>query len=81
MDTKPDFDLSERAKVGDFISAIIDSGTRIASMSASEIIDTICTTHASASLRDDFENMDLEELRQLATEAMELVVERMIGGE
>ena len=81
VDTKPDFDLSERAKVGDFISAIIDSGTRIASMSASEIIDTICTTHASASLRDDFENMDLEELRQLATEAMELVVERMIGGE
>lgn len=81
IDTKPDFDLSERAQVGDFISEIINQGMRISSLNASELIDMICNTHASSYIRDEFENMDVEELRQIAKDAMELVVERMVGGD
>jgi hypothetical protein len=54
---------------------------RISSLNASELIDMICNTHASSYIRDEFERMDVEELRQMAKDAMELVVERMVGGD
>lgn len=81
VNTMPPFDLRERARVGDFVSAVIDYGSLLSEKSASELIDIICTTHAAnAYIRHVFEEMDPDELRALADEAMKLVVERMIGG-
>ncbi len=80
VDTSPPFDLNERVKVGDFVSSVISTGTDYASKNASELIDIICNTHASMTIRHVFEDMEPEELRALVQDAMKLVVERMIGG-
>lgn len=81
INTTPPFDLAERARVGDFISAVIDYGTLLSGMSASNLIDLICNTHASnVYIRHVFEEMDPDDLRALAKDAMGLVVERMTGG-
>ena len=81
VNTSPPFDLEERAKVGDFVSSVIDMGSSISDRPISEIIDTICNTHASNTyIRHVFEEMDPDELRGLVKDAMKLVVERMIGG-
>lgn len=80
--TTPPFDLRERARVGDFISSVIDYGTLLSEKSVTELVDTICTTHASnVYIRHVFEEMDPDELRSLVDDAMKLVVERMMGGD
>lgn len=81
INTLPPFDLRERVSVGDFVSSVIDYGAILSDKTASELVDIICTTHASnIYIRHVFEEMDSEELRQLADDAMKLVVERMMMG-
>lgn len=82
VNTSPPFDLQERARVGDFVSSVIDYGNHLDEVPVSELIDTICNTNASnQSLRFVFENMEHEELRALVRDAMKYLVERLIEGD
>lgn len=80
--TSPIFDFKERAKVGDFVSAVIDHGNMLSGRSIPELTDIICNTHASSTyIRHIFEEMDADDLRLLVDDAVKLIVERMTGGD
>ena len=80
--TFPMMDLKERAQVGDFISTVIDMGSRMSLKTAPELVDIICTTTASNTyIRSVFESMGPDELRALADDAVKLILEHMIGGD
>jgi len=76
----PDMDLNERRKVGDFISAVINESDAIFGMTRDELILTICGTKASLSVRDIFEGMSDEELKEMVSDARASLLERLTGG-
>ena len=80
--TRPVFDLEERSKAGDFTAAVIDYGTNLSSSLTREaIIDRICSTDASASIRPILESMTSDEIRQILDDSIAYVVEKMLEAE
>lgn len=75
--TSPDIDLSARAKIGDFASAVIDYGTGLESVSRNEIIDIICSVPAVSTLRSHFESLDSDELRNIVDDSMKLILAKL----
>lgn len=80
VDSMPTIDIEERKRTGDLASSIIISGERIRSMSRNDMIDIICSTKASASVRYVIEGMSDEELRMMVDDATISLLERVSGG-
>ena len=78
LKTLPEIDLKERKDVGDFTSAVIDFGKKLETSRKEDLINIICSTTTSASIRPMFESMDDSELRAIARDSMLFVVERIM---
>ena len=76
--TSPDIDFRKRAESGDFVSAVIDYGFNLESASREELIGMICETPAiNKTLRQNFEAMSSDELREIVDDAVKLIVAKM----
>jgi hypothetical protein len=76
--TSPDIDFRKRAESGDFVSAVIDYGFSLESASREELIGMICETPAiNKTLRQNFEAMSSDELREIVDDAVKLIVAKM----
>ncbi len=79
LDTLPEIDLEARRKSGDFMSALLDYSDTLSRSGKLKIIDAICSTGASESIRHVFEMMDEGELADLVSAAALLVLDRSMG--
>ena len=80
--TRPEFDLDSRSKAGDFTAAVIEYGSGLSStLSRDQIIDRICSTNASQSIRPILEAMSSDELRGLVDDSIAYIVEKMLEAE
>ena len=79
--TSPDIDMKLRAETGDFISAVIDYGLNLQSASRQDLIEIICETPAiNKSLRQYYESMESDELRETVDDAIKLIIAKMGEG-
>lgn len=79
LQTLPEIDIEARRETGDFVSAVINYGTRLETEKRDIIIDMICSTTTSENFRSKYEAMSDEELSSIARDAMLLVVEKILG--
>ena len=77
LHTSPEIDLNERAKGGDFISAVLEYNLTLSSLRKEELIDIICSIPSSSSIRNIFEEMDADELRELVNTSTRYIIEKM----
>jgi exonuclease SbcD len=77
MRSTPSIDLAKRKETGDFISAVIDFGTKLSTGRREDLLDVICSTTTAESLRQKYDTMSDDELRAIANDAMLLVVEKL----
>ena len=76
--TSPDIDFRLRSETGDFISAVIDYGLSLQSASREDLVEIICETPAiNKSLRQYYESMSSDELRQTVDDAIKLIIAKM----
>ena len=80
IQSKPQIDLEARKNTGDFVSAVINYGSRLETFSREELLDMICCTTTAKSQRNRFERFDNDELRQIVRDATYMIVERMTEG-
>lgn len=80
LNTLPEMDMEKKRGAGDFMSAIIEYGSRISQMGRSDIIDAICSTDASGKIRENFEAMSTEDLQRLINDAVLLILEKSMEG-
>ncbi len=80
LKTTPDFDLDAREDVGDFISAVLSYRKKLKEARREEILDIICSSQTSKSLRDRFDMFSDEELQQMLDDSAYLVIEKLSGG-
>ena len=78
--SSPMIDMDTRKNTGDFVSAVINYGNRLESSTREELLDMICCTTTSRSLRGRFETFSDEELRQIVRDATYLIVDKMTEG-
>jgi DNA repair exonuclease SbcCD nuclease subunit len=62
-------DLESKKRSGDFSSAVLQSGDALSALGKDSLIDRICGSKASLSLRHVFEGMDPKDLRKLVDDA------------
>ncbi|MBP5395029.1 MAG: hypothetical protein J6Y18_03880, partial [Candidatus Methanomethylophilaceae archaeon] len=76
--TSPDIDFRARSETGDFISAVIDYGMSLESASREDLVEIICETPAiNKSLRQYYDVMSSDELRQTVDDAIKLIIAKM----
>lgn len=76
--TSPNIDLKKRSESGDFVAAVIDYGFNLESASREELINMICETPAiNKTLRQNFEAMSSDELREIVDDAIKMIVAKM----
>ncbi|MCQ2086381.1 MAG: DNA repair exonuclease [archaeon] len=78
----PDIDLNSREKTGDFISEVIRCGReRLNEFSRDLLLNTICSTRLSQSIKKEFEAFSDEELRRMIADAQYRIVEELLRAE
>ncbi len=76
--TTPDIDLDAREDVGDFTSAVLSYRKRLKTMNREELLDRICSTGATQTIRGDFEQFTDEELREIIDDSTYLIIEKIM---
>ena len=76
----PDIDIEERRNTGDFPAVVIIESEKIMGMSRNELLDIICSSKASKTIRHVFEGMDDDGLRSIVDDARMSLLERLTGG-
>ncbi|NLL95067.1 MAG: DNA repair exonuclease [Thermoplasmatales archaeon] len=79
LGTYPEVDIGARRKSGDFISAVLDYADTLSRSGRQDILDAICSTAASQSVRHLFEGMGDGELADLVDAAALLVLDKSAG--
>ena len=76
--TSPDIDLKKRSESGDFIASVIQYGLNLESATREELVNIVCETPAiNKTLRQNFEEMTSDELRDVVDDAIKLIVAKM----
>ena len=76
--TSPDIDLKKRSESGDFIASVIQYGLNLESATRDELVNIICETPAiNKTLRQNFDEMTSDELRDVVDDAIKLIVAKM----
>ena len=76
----PDIDTEERKKIPDFTSSVIISSEVFCNMTREQIIEKICDTRASLSMKRMFEDMTDEELLDMVRCASSSLLVRLEAG-
>lgn len=79
INTYPSIDRNELSKGNDISSKIIQSSDSISLLGREEIIDTICSTKQSASIRYMLEWLDDDELKALVHDSEVLLIDKLTG--
>lgn len=77
VESGPMIDLEERRRTGDFTSAVIVTGDEMIRLPRDLLIEKICNTKASQSIRDMFEAMSDEELHSIVRDSRMSLLERL----
>ena len=75
-----DIDLKKRSESGDFVASVIEYGLNLESATREELVNIICETPAiNKTLRQNFEEMSSDELRDVVDDAIKLIVQCRIS--
>ncbi|MCQ2086277.1 MAG: DNA repair exonuclease [archaeon] len=76
----PDIDLDLREKTGDFLSEVIKCGKKLSGVSRDSLLDKICSTKLSKSIKSEFEIFDDKQLKKMITDARNRIVWALLQG-
>ncbi|MCQ2056539.1 MAG: hypothetical protein MJY64_03675, partial [archaeon] len=75
-----DIDLDLREKTGDFLSEVIKCGRKLSATSRDSLLDKICSTKLSKSIKNEFEIFDDEQLKKMIVDARNRIVLELLQG-